>query len=282
MSTLEEQLGGKDRRDVWRQFPWWLVIIVSFLIYLLFQTIFNEEYTAAFNFIKGEVGSLEFLLEGEFLDTIGKGISLTLFITLATFLISIVLGLIAGLGRVSKNVVVRNIAITYVELVRGLPVLVLIFTFAFVVVPEVSTRMGIDNQSIPGTWRGIIALAFFYGAFMGEIFRAGIESIPSGQHEAARSLGMSAGQSMRHIILPQAIRNILPALGNDFIAILKDSSLLSVLAVREITQQARLYAGSTFRFRETYLVLTFLYLSMTVILSLILQWYGRRLKTDER
>jgi len=278
MSTLEEQLGGKDRRDVWRQFPWWLVAILFFLVVLLVLTITNEEYRAAFNFVKGEAG----VLDGDFLAFIGKGISLTLFITLASFLISIVLGLLAGLGRVSKNTVFRNIAITYVELVRGLPVLVLIFTFAFVVVPEVSSAVGVDNQSIPGTWRGIIALAFFYGAFMGEIFRAGIESIPSGQHEAARSLGMTVGQSMRHIILPQAIRNILPALGNDFIAILKDSSLLSVLAVREITQQARLYSGSTFRFRETYLVLTFLYLSMTVILSLVLQWYGRRLKTDER
>jgi polar amino acid transport system permease protein len=117
---------------------------------------------------------------------------------------------------------------------------------------------------------------------MGEIFRAGIESIPKGQSEAARSLGMTGSQSMRYIIMPQAIRNILPALGNDFIAILKDSSLLSVLAVREITQQSRLYAGSSFRFRETYLVLTFLYLGITLVLSLLLQWYGRRLKTNER
>ena len=128
---------------------------------------------------------------------------------------------------------------------------------------------------------GIMALSFFYGAFIGEIFRAGIESIPHGQTEAARSLGMTGRQAMRFIILPQAIRNILPALANDFIAILKDSSLLSVLAVREITQQSRLYSGSTFRFREAFLVLTFLYLSMTIVLSLILQWYGRRLKRNE-
>ena len=199
-----------------------------------------------------------------------------------SFIISIVLGLLAGLGRVSKNTVIRNLAITYVEFVRGLPIIVLIFTFAFVVVPEVSRAIGTDNRALPSTTRGIIALSFFYGAFMGEIFRAGIESIPKGQAEAARSLGMTGSQSMRYIILPQAIRNILPALGNDFIAILKDSSLLSVLAVREITQQSRLYAGSTFRFIETYLVLTFIYLAMTLALSLLLQWYGRRLKTNER
>lgn len=87
---------------------------------------------------------------------------------------------------------------------------------------------------------------------------------------------------MRHVILPQAIRNVLPALGNDFIAMLKDSSLISVLAVRDITQQARLFAGSTFRFRESYLVLTFLYLTMTITLSLILRWYERRLGQNAR
>ncbi len=282
MATLEEELSGKNRQGIWRQFPWWLVVILIFLVILLFLIITNEEYGSAFKFVIGSPGSFESLLEGEFLEVIGRGISLTLFITFTSFFFSIILGLLAGLGRVSKNNLVRNLAITYVELVRGLPILVLIFTFAFVVVPEVSSAVGFNNQSIPGEWRGIVALAFFYGAFMGEIFRAGIESIPSGQNEAARSLGMSSQQAMRHVILPQAIRNILPALGNDFIAILKDSSLLSVLAVREITQQARLYSGSTFRFRETYLVLTFLYLSMTVALSLLLQWYGRRLKTNER
>jgi polar amino acid transport system permease protein len=125
--------------------------------------------------------------------------------------------------------------------------------------------------------RAIIALALIYGAFLAEIFRAGIESITSGQMEAARSLGMTQGQAMRKIILPQAIRNILPALGNDFIAMLKDSSLVSVLAVRDITQQGRLYAGSSFRFRESYLVLTFLYLSMTLTLSLILRLIEKRM-----
>jgi len=282
MATLEEQLGGKDRNDIWKQFPWWLVVIVAFLALMAFLIITNEEYNAAFQFIIGELGSVEDLLNGEFLAFIGKGLSVTLYVTFVSFVISIVLGLLAGLGRLSRNTFIRNLAITYVEFVRGLPVLVLIFTFAFVVVPEISQVVGANNQALPGTTRGIIALAFFYGAFMGEIFRAGIESIPGGQSEAARSLGLTAAQSMRYIILPQAIRNILPALGNDFIAILKDSSLLSVLAVREITQQSRLYAGSSFRFRETYLVLTFLYLSMTVALSLLLQWYGRRLGTDER
>ncbi len=123
------------------------------------------------------------------------------------------------------------------------------------------------------------AFNFIRGGFGGV---AGIESVPPGQMEAARSLGLNGRQAMRHVILPQAIRNVLPALGNDFIAMLKDSSLISVLAVRDLTQQARLYAGSTFRFRESYLVLTFLYLTMTIALSLILRWYERRLRQNAR
>lgn len=281
MATLEEELAGKKRGDFWRRLHWWLVIIVAFLILMATLIVVNPEFNDAFDFIIGEMGSLEDLLNGEVLAFVGKGLSLTLYVTLVSFGFSIVLGLLAGLGRVSKNTFIRNLAITYVEFVRGLPILVLIFTFAFVVVPEISDAVGFSNQAIPGATRGIVALAFFYGAFMGETFRAGIESIPKGQSEAALSVGMTGRQSMRHIILPQAVRNVLPALGNDFIAILKDSSLLSVLAVREITQQSRLYAGSSFRFRESYLVLTFLYLSLTIVLSLFLQWYGRRLKTNE-
>lgn len=282
MATLEEQLGGKDRAESFRQFPWWLLLILAFLAWLGFLIITDLEYREAFDFIRGGLGTIEDLLDGEFLAFIGTGISLTLYITFTTFFLSIILGLLAGLGRVNRNTVIRNLAITYVEFVRGLPILVLIFTIAFVVVPEVSDVLGVENQAIPGATRGIIALSFFYGAFMGEIFRAGIESIPTGQTEAAQSLGMTRWQATRYIILPQAIRNILPALGNDFIAILKDSSLLSVLAVREITQMARLHSGSTFRFRESFLVLTFLYLSMTVALSLLLQWYARRIGKSER
>jgi polar amino acid transport system permease protein len=202
---------------------------------------------------------------------------MTLKVTLTAFAIALVLGLLAGLGRISHNTFIRNLAMTYIEFIRGVPTLVLIFTLAFVIVPAATDAIGIEN-TLGQDWRAIVALAIIYGAFLAEIFRAGIESIPAGQMEAARSVGMSYYQAMRHIILPQAIRNISPALGNDFIAMLKDSSLVSVLAVRDLTQMGRLYAGSTFRFRESYLVLTFFYLSMTIALSLLLRWYERRLK----
>jgi polar amino acid transport system permease protein len=252
-----------DWRSDWREFPWWLVAIFGFLGLMAILIIVLPNYNEAFLFIR-------------------EGIWITLYTTLTAFAIALVLGLLAGLGRISHNTAIRNIAITYIEFIRGVPTLVLIFTLAFVIVPIVVDFLGVDNKMVSQNTRAIIALSVIYGAFLAEIFRAGIESIPKGQMEAARSVGMSYAQAMRHIILPQAIRNISPALGNDFIAMLKDSSLVSVLAVRDLTQRARLYAGSTFRFRESYLVLTFMYLAMTIALSLLLRWYEKRLGKDGR
>lgn len=249
--------------SVWRQMPWWLLAIIGFLVFMAYLIARTPEYGETFEFVL-------------------PGIRLTLFITLVAYGIALILGLFAGLGRIANNLIIRNIATTYIEFIRGVPTLVLIFTTAFVIVPAASDALGFENASISMTWRAIAALSLIYGAFLAEIFRAGIESIAHGQMEAARSLGMTYRQAMTYIILPQAIRNISPALGNDFIAMLKDSSLVSVLAVREVTQRGRLYAGSTFRFRESYLVVTFLYLSMTIALSLLLRWYERRIGKDAR
>jgi polar amino acid transport system permease protein len=277
-STTEPEIQGAGvSRTSWQGFPWWLVAIIGFLIAMFVLILVNPDYNKAYEFIRGSWGGLDEGLGG----IVGTGLTVTIYTTLAAFAIALVIGLMAGLGRVSSNAFVRNVAITYIEFIRGVPTLVLIFTLAFVIVPAVAGAFGLDGQSISSNTRGIIALAVIYGAFLAEIFRAGIESVPKGQMEAARSLGLNNRQSMRHVILPQAIRNVLPALGNDFIAMLKDSSLVSVLAVRDITQQARLYAGSTFRFRESYLVLTFLYLTMTIALSLFLRWYERRLRQHE-
>ena len=257
----------------WREFPWWLLAIFAFLGIMAFLIATQPNFNEAFNFIKGKI---EVVSEpGEFAIVV-EGLWMTLKVTLFAFAIALVFGLLAGLGRISHNTLIRNVAITYIEFIRGVPTLVLIFTLAFVIVPSVADAVGFE-KSLPQDWRAIAALSIIYGAFLAEIFRAGIESIPGGQMEAARSLGMSYSQAMRIIILPQAIRNISPALGNDFIAMLKDSSLVSVLAVRDLTQMARLYAGRTFRFRESYLVLTFFYLSITIVLSLLLRWYERRL-----
>jgi len=277
-----QMIKDQEARFRWKGFPWWLVAIIGFLGLMLLLILTNEDYNRAFNFIRGGFGGVEGLGDGGWEGFIGTGITLTIYTTLVAFAIALLIGLLAGLGRVSQNAVIRNVAITYVEFIRGVPTLVLIFTVAYVIVPAVADTLGISGQIITPAVRGISALSIIYGAFLAEVFRAGIESVPSGQMEAARSLGLNGGQAMRHVILPQAIRNVLPALGNDFIAMLKDSSLISVLAVRDITQQARLFAGSTFRFRESYLVLTFLYLTMTIALSLLLRWYERRLRQNAR
>lgn len=264
-----------------RRFPWWLLIIILFLLMMAYLVFTGEEYRAAFDFILGDLGSIEGYQNLGIEGLIGRGLAMTVYITLVAFFYASIIGLLAGLGRVSKNVIVRTIATTYIEFIRGVPTVVLIFTLALVLIPAATDALGLEN-TMPTTTRAIAALAIIYGAYMAEVFRAGIESISRGQTEAARSLGMTAFQAMRHIILPQAIRNIMPALGNDFIAILKDSSLVTLLAVRDLTQQAKLYSGSTFRFRETYLVLTFLYLTMTITLSLILRWYENRIRIEER
>jgi len=273
--------GFSSKRRV-RDLPYWFfaLILIAIAVFVLIST--NEEYNAAFLFIKA-------------------GLIITIKTTLIAFSLAIIFGLLAGLGRISNSVIINNLARLYVELIRGIPILVLIFFIALVGVPVLVDGINniglwleergvgviagiftaITNQDISMNARAIIALAVTYGAYLAEIFRAGIQSISRGQMEAARSLGMGYGQAMRYVILPQAVRNVLPALGNDFVAMVKDSSLVSVLAVRDITQVARLYAGSTFRFRESYVTLAVLYLTMTVILSLLVQQLERRLRTHE-
>jgi len=274
----EEELSFGNRL---RDLPWWFIAIIMILILAALLIITNPEYNQAFNFIK-------------------TGLTITVQVSLTSYGIALIFGLLAGLGRLSSNVILNNLSRLYVELIRGIPMLVLIFFIALVGVPLLVNGLNalgewlfeknlevlgniftaINNQNISMKTRAIIALAVTYGAFLAEIFRAGIQSIEHGQMEAARSLGMTYGQAMRHIILPQAIRNVLPALGNDFVAMVKDSSLVSVLAVRDITQVARLYAGGTFRFRESYVTLSVMYLTITVALSLFVQMIERRLRRN--
>jgi polar amino acid transport system permease protein len=244
----------------WETFPWWGVMIGLILFWMAYLIFFVDRYKQAW-------------------DRIIPGIWLTLEATLWAFVIACGIGLVMGLGRVSRFFVLRNLARTYVEFIRGIPILVLLFTLALVIVPEFSDRLGYRPDF---KWRAIIALALIYGGYIAEIFRGGIQSIPRGQVEAGRSLGLSRTLTMRTIVLPQAMRAIIPPLGNDFIAILKDSSLLSVLGILEVTQRGRQYAAGSFRFRESYLVLTFIYLSLTVILSLVLGLIEKRMTRDRR
>jgi ABC-type amino acid transport system permease subunit len=167
----------------------------------------------------------------------------------------------------------------YVEVVRGVPMLVIILYMGFAVTPALRTAsagwfMGaIDLRGLPAA---VIGLSFGYGAYLAEVYRAGIESIPKGQMEAARSLGMSYFQAMRYVILPQAIRVVLPPLGNDFIAMLKDTSLISVIALPEVLQQGRLWISRNFRAFEGFNSVAMLYLVMTLLLSLLVRFIERR------
>jgi len=163
---------------------------------------------------------------------------------------------------------------------------VLLLYIAFALMPllvDALNAMGIVSslRDVPMEARAIIALAIGYGAYEGEVFRAGIQSIGKGQMEAAKSLGMNYFQAMRFVILPQAIRRVLPPLGNDFISLLKDSSLATVLAVDELTQLGRIRRASTFRVLETFNLMAFLYLAMTLVLSGAVGWLERRMKIVE-
>ncbi len=222
------------------------------------------------------------------------GIWLTIIVTLSAFSLALLIGLLMGLFRVSSNPILYHLSTFYVELVRGVPLLVILLYFAFVVSPQMRDADGIigdithpiydtltkievqvlGNESFLA--EAVIGLAVGYGAFLAEVFRAGIQSVSRGQTEAARSLGMSYFQSMRHVILPQAIRTVLPPLGNDFIAMLKDSSLIAILALPELLQQGRLYSTRTFQAIPAYNAVAIFYIVMTLSLSLMVRAVERR------
>ena len=261
--------------------PWWLIVAIALGLYIIYSILTNPLTNRAFWFINGQTP--EGIRTG---DLVMEGLVMTLGVTAIAYSFAVVIGLVMGLGRVSDNVVIYNASSFYVEIIRGIPMLVLLMAIAFVGVSVaieainavgnwlVSAGLGfgesltvITSRNISNMWRAVIALAIAYGAFSAEIFRAGIQSIEKGQMEAARALGMSYFQAMRYVILPQAVRRVLPALGNDFVAMLKDSALVSVLGVRDMTQLNKLYTSSTFNFVQGYIVLAFLYLVMTILLS---------------
>jgi polar amino acid transport system permease protein len=264
-------------------FPWWLLFILLAGVFLIYNFITNETYQ-------------------KIISTLVVGIRFTVYITITAFAISLALGLFTALGQMAKNVLIKNIALLYVQIIRGVPALVLIFYTALVIVPlgiELINGLGVwlasvgvlppenplaalENRNVDFVTRGIIALAINYGAFSSEIFRAGIQSIEKGQIEAAHALGFNWFKTMRLIVLPQAFRRILPPLGNDFIAMLKESSLLSVLGVGEITHLGKKYAAASFLYPATYNTVAFLYLSMTLFLSMGVKFMEQRLKTGER
>jgi polar amino acid transport system permease protein len=206
-------------------------------------------------------------------DVVIKGAPLTFGVTAGAILGSVILGLFTGLGQISRTRAVNLVAGVYVELIRGIPLLVQLIFIYF--------ALGKFFQ-LDGLPAAIIALSICYGAYMGEIFRAGIQSIPRGQMEAALALGFTRAQAMRLIILPQTMKIILPAIGNEFIAMLKDSSLVSVIALRDILRRGREHVARTFLSLETYMIVALVYLVLTLILSKLVAMMEDRMKKNER
>jgi polar amino acid transport system permease protein len=194
----------------------------------------------------------------EILRFIPDGVVVTFQVTLCSIFFALILGLITGLGRISRNRLINSVASIYVEVVRGVPLLVQLFYIYYALGRFVR---------LPDMVAAVIAMSVCYGAYMGEVFRAGIESIHRGQTEAARSLGFNAAQTMLHVIVPQAWRTILPPVGNEFIALLKDTSLVSILAVADMLRRGREFAAESFAYFETYTVIALVYLIITLILS---------------
>jgi len=202
---------------------------------------------------------------------IPDGVVTTFRVTVISILISLVIGLITGLGRISRVLVINRIATIYVEVIRGIPLLVQLFYIYFALGQLVQ---------VPRLTAAIIAMSVCYGAYMGEIFRAGLQAIPKGQMEAALALGLSRRQALRKVILPQTLLVILPPVGNEFIALLKDSSLVSIIAVSDLLRRGREYAAVSFNYFETYTVVALVYLVITLFLSKIVSflegWVDKR------
>ncbi len=182
----------------------------------------------------------------------------TILITIVSYLIALIFGLVFGIARISQQRIIRFLAGLYINTLRGVPLMVLIFFIYF----GLGKLVNVDRFVA-----GVLAVGICYGAYLAEIFRTGIEAIDYGQHEAAMSLGMNRWQTLRHIILPQSIRIVVPPAANEFIACLKDSSLVSIIGLRELTSAGREYANQNFLDFQTWIVVGLLYLILTLTLT---------------
>lgn len=266
-----------SRKSALARFPWWLLAIALLGLVILWAIVADEGYAEIF-------------------ATLQRGVVTTLWVTFVAFSLASVLGLVVALARTSGTPWLTQIATFYVEIIRGIPILVALFYIAFVGAPAMVVAVNwlltpliqlqiaspVTVRDFDFTLRAIVALTVCYSAFIAEIFRAGIEAVDRGQVEAARSLGLSPWQTFRFVVAPQALRTILPPLGNDFVSMIKDSALVSALGVQDITQLGKVYSSSTFKFFETYNVVAFLYLTMTISLSLLVRWLEMKLKQSER
>ena len=240
--------------------PWWRWIL--------------GEFEASLDEIIGgqvrplQAGPVQFVITGAFA---------TILISVVAIILAIGLALLGSLGRLSKSAPVYAIATLYVSLVRGTPLIVQIF-FIWLALPQIWPWFGSVHAIILGT----IAVGFNYGAYMTEIFRAGIQAVPGGQREAAAALGMSERRIFRRIVLPQAFRIVTPAVGNEFIAMIKDTALLSVIGVQELLWKAQTLGSQKFRMLETLLLAALVYWVLTIIFSYFQERLEQRMARGDR
>lgn len=256
------------KRDRPEDFPWWLLVTACAGLWLGWQVWSDDASALIF-------------------ATLAKGVRITLFVTLVAFAAAALTGLLLAVGSLSRFLLLRQACRLYIEVIRGIPILVLLLYVAFVFTPALVAGANAMLEPLGGDplrtrdigflWRAIIALTIGYSAFIAEVFRAGIQSVDRGQIEAAEALGLNRRQRFRLIVLPQALRTILPPLGNDFIAMIKDSSLVSVLGVADVTQIGKVTAAGNFQYFETYNIVAYIYLCMTISLSLLLRRFERGL-----
>jgi polar amino acid transport system permease protein len=255
--------------------PYWLLAAIL-LALVFFWIIFNNaDYRVIF-------------------DALRRGVWTTIYVSVVAYVLAILLGLFLSLMRVYHSRVTQEVSSFIVEIVRGIPMLVLLYYITFVGAPALVQALNwlagplidaglmaeISVRQVDFTARAILALTIGYGAYISEIFRAGIESIAKEQTEAAQTEGATYWQTMRFILLPQAVRNVLPALGNELIAMLKDSALVSALGVQDITQLGKVYSASTFEFFQTYSIVALLYLVMTLGLAMLVRTLERHLQLE--
>jgi polar amino acid transport system permease protein len=256
--------------------PWWLVILCTLGLVLVACGLASEQYRTIFAIV-------------------GQGLFVTIRVTVIAFVASLVLGTIIALGLVAHSRWLAESIKAYVEIMRGVPMIVLLYYIAFAIGPALidgyaalfgkmiaaGFMPAITIRDFSFEWRAIFALTLAYSAFIAEIVRGGIQSIQVGQSEAAYALGLSRFKTMRLIVLPQAFKTMTPPLGNDLISMLKDSSLVSVLGIADITQNGKTYTASTFLFFQTYTVVAFFYLVMTISLTLLVRRLERRMRRNE-
>jgi len=247
--------------------PWWGLVVLVIGLTVILVTVKAEPFRNILLFVC-------------------DGIAITASITAMAFILILVVGLIGGLGRLSRNPFIHGVATVYVEILRGIPLLVQLIWWYFAF-PVMAQQFGewlnfsvLANYQANPIFTAIAGLAVCYGAYMSEIYRAGIQSIPKGQMEAARSLGMTHFQSMRHVILPQAVRVVLPPVGNEFIALLKDSSLVSVVAVADLTRRGREFMAVHFNPIEVWTMVALLYLVMTLLSARGVAWLEKKTRFE--